>query len=90
MKMQALAVRDRQLNGFMQPFFTATIGLGLRAFTDLVNDTSSEMHKHPEDYELYHIGDYDDKTGLLSPTVNPNGAPEPQQVALATNVLRNR
>lgn len=90
MKQQLLAVRDRQLNAFMQLWPAQTIGLGLRAFTDLVNDTSSEMHKHPEDYELYHIGEYDDQTGTVISCKDVNGVDKPQQVALATNVLRQR
>lgn len=90
MKMVIMAIRDRQLNGFMQPFFAQTIGTGLRAFTDLVNNADSEPFKHAEDYELYHIGEYDDAKGLVTATTDVNGEPQPQQIALATNVLRQR
>lgn len=88
--LQVLAIRDRQLNGYMQPFTAHTVGLGLRAFSDLVNANDSEMHKHPEDYELYHVGEFDEQTGILQPCMDANGKPQPQQVALATNVLRQR
>lgn len=78
MHLQILAVRDRQLDGFMQPFTAQSVGAGVRAFGDMVNDDQSQPYKHPEDYELYHVGTFDPNTGELTPI-------KPKQVALGTN-----
>lgn len=59
------SVRDSKSNAFLQPFFSATIGSALRAFGDAVNDQNSPFGKHPEDYLLFELADFDDSTGLL-------------------------
>jgi hypothetical protein len=35
----------------------------MRHFGDAVNDQSTMFNKHPEDYALYELGEYDDDTG---------------------------
>lgn len=80
--MKVLAIRDRQLNAFMQPFFAPTIGTGIRAFADMLNDKQSEPAKHPEDYDLYHLADFDTTTGQFTTQERPT------QVAIGTNLLR--
>lgn len=77
------AVRDRQLDAFMRPFTAATTGQAMRAFMDEVNRPDSEMHKHPEDYELYHLGDFDDDTGALTSC-------KPHSIAIASNVKERK
>lgn len=47
----------------MQPFFTTTIGLALRVFQDNVERQDSVMHKNPNDFVLYQIGEFDEHTG---------------------------
>lgn len=65
MKIQIFAVRDSALKAFAQPMFMPTIGVALRMFTDEVNrqDPNNALNKHPEDYELYHLGEFDDELG---------------------------
>lgn len=64
------AVRDRAMDAFMQPIFVPAIGLALRSFSDEVNRSDSPMFAHPEDYDLYEIGSYDDEYGKLIPLEN--------------------
>ncbi|QXP07926.1 MAG: nonstructural protein [Arizlama microvirus] len=66
MKLKLFTCYDSKLEAYMQPFFMTTRGQALRAFTDTVNDPSSIFAKHPEDYTLFEIGEYDDQTGDIS------------------------
>lgn len=62
------AVRDRAIDGFGQPIFVPHVGLAIRSFSDEINRSDSTMNAHPEDYDLYSIGHFDDSNGAVSPT----------------------
>ena len=62
---KVFGVRDTKALAFLQPFFSASTGAAVRAFGDAVNEGNSPLSKHPEDYLLYEIGDFDDQTGEL-------------------------
>jgi len=57
------AIRDRAADVFGQPFFTASTSTAIRSFTDLVNDNrdGNMISSHPEDFDLFYLGTYDDK-----------------------------
>lgn len=61
------AVHDIKAEAYLQPFFMKTRGLAIRAYSNTVNDEKSEFWKHPEDYTLFEIGEYDENTGLIKP-----------------------
>lgn len=63
--MIAVAVYDEALAAFMRPFFMQTIAQAVRSFHDEVKrpDGNDPMHKHPEDYKLYCLGEWDEETG---------------------------
>lgn len=65
MNLKIYAVRDNATEQFGNPMFMVSNGQALRSFTDEVNNKESTnlLHKHPEDYELYEIGEYDTDTG---------------------------
>jgi len=63
MRYKIVTVRDRALDTFGQPVFVAAIGAAVRSFGDQIKDEGSPMAKHPEDFDLYYIGEYDDQTG---------------------------
>lgn len=72
--LQCLAIRDVKIEAFNRPWFSPTLGAAHRAFTDAVQspDAQNEMIKHPADFGLYHLGTYNDETGLLTPLPQPN------------------
>lgn len=81
MKLEIIAVRDIKANCFGQPQFVPNIGAAIRAFGDEVNraDQNNPLYKHPEDFELFHLGWYGDgdaKFDLFD---------KPRQLAVATN-----
>jgi len=60
------SIYDTKAQAYLPPFFMPTIGLGVRAFGDVLRDANSPLAKHPRDYELYKIGEFDDSTGHIS------------------------
>jgi hypothetical protein len=79
--LKILAVRDRAVDAFGNPFFCSAVGQGVRSFVDEVNRDSSPFHTHPEDYDLFLIGEYDESLGRLMPS-------DPRQVAVGKDVKR--
>lgn len=54
------------MEGFNQPFFAPAIGAAHRGFVDEINRPESPMFGHPEDYDLYLIGVFDQDTGQFT------------------------
>jgi len=75
MKLQICVVRDRAIDQFGNPFFVTAIGQATRSFTDGVNSGKADdlVAQHPDDFDLYHLGEYDAGTArfllLDSPVV---------------------
>jgi hypothetical protein len=63
MRLEIVAVRDRAIDSFGRPVFIVSLGAAVRSFIDQINDASTEFAKHPEDYDLYHLGSFDDGDG---------------------------
>lgn len=61
------AIRDIKLAAFGPPFVQLTLGQAQRGFADETNKPGTEVHTHPEDYELWQIGTYDANTGTVTP-----------------------
>lgn len=66
MKFGIYTVYDSQAQAHLPPFFLATDAMAKRAFSDAVNDSSHQFAKHPSDYTLFRIGEYDDFTGVIT------------------------
>lgn len=71
-----MAIKDRALDAYMRPFFAHSVGQAVRMFQDEINNNQGEMHKHPDDYDLYHLGLWDDKTATFA------ACEAPEQVAI--------
>jgi len=67
---QIFSVYDSKAEAYMQPFFFQGKGQAVRSFSDLVNDNSTLCGKHPQDFTLFHIGEFDDATGNVSSSVH--------------------
>lgn len=68
-----LTVKDRALDIYNLPFTQTTVAQAVRGFTDEVNSdpNRSGVAKHPDDYDLYLIGHYDEETAGLVPLELP-------------------
>lgn len=60
------SVKDRALDAFSRPFFVPSVGVAERSFQDEVRNPESEMSKHPEDYDLYLLGTFDEAMGTFN------------------------
>lgn len=61
------SVRDRAVDTFARPFFVPNVKMAIRSFSDEINraDDSNPLFVHPEDYDLYEIGSFDDSDGSV-------------------------
>lgn len=68
MKLIAVSVRDNVAESFGIPVFLPTVALGMRSFRDALTsaDQSNPMCQHPNDYDLYHVGQFDPLSGSFS------------------------
>lgn len=61
-----VSVRDRALNAFQPPFSVRAEGEAIRNFQDAINDTNNRhLNQHPDDFDLYVLGQFDDANGAL-------------------------
>lgn len=83
MRYKVLAVRDRAIDAFGQPFFTNSTGGAIRSFGDEINraDPNNQLNKHPEDFDLYLLGEWDDATGKFDTA-------DASQVAIGKDLVR--
>lgn len=65
MKMIVCTIKDRAADAFGRPFYVPAVGVAIRSFQDEVNRPSddSQIHQHPDDFDLFELGEFDDGTG---------------------------
>lgn len=66
-------LKDRAADCFGQPIFANSTGSAIRSFSDEINraDNKTALAMHPEDFDLYLLGTFDDNTAefdLCRPT----------------------
>ena len=67
MKLKAYSIYDSAASAFNQPFFLHNDGMAIRSFQDNVNHEESHLNKHPDQFTLYHVGEFDDQEGTMTP-----------------------
>lgn len=65
MILNAYSIFDLKSLVYHPPFFTHTHGSATRMVADLANDPRTSVGSHPADYQLFHVGFYDDAKGQL-------------------------
>jgi len=63
MRSKMFVVYDSKVGAYMLPHFMQSAGQAIRSFTDAVNAPDSMFGKHPGDYTLFEIGEYDELLG---------------------------
>lgn len=66
MKHKIFAIHDAAAEAYLTPFFLHSEGIAIRTFTDCVNDNDHAFGRHPKDYNLMCLGEYDDQTGTIT------------------------
>lgn len=67
MKQKIYALRDVRTEAFLRPMFLQNSAVLERVLLDAKNDENSTLSLHPEDYQVYYLGEYDDNNGLITP-----------------------
>lgn len=85
MKLKIVVVRDSAADVFGQPNFVTSIGGAVRGFGDEVNNPreGNALHKHPGDFLLFCLGEYDDATAKF------NLLDMPEQIARAIDFVKD-
>lgn len=71
MKMIVLALFDVKVAAFQRPAFAPTVAAFVRAVGDEARRAGSELSAHPDDYQLFRLGEFDDANGLIVPVTPP-------------------
>ncbi len=72
MKLLVFAVFDAAAEAFLTPMFFNTKGEAIRTFADACNAEDHQFRRHADDYTLFHLGMYDQSTGLLEALATPD------------------
>ena len=76
-------VFDSKAAAYLQPFYAHTKGVAIRQFSDAINgDPNHNFARHPEDFTLFDLGEYDDNTAkfFILPT--------PEAIGVAVEFLQ--
>ena len=68
MILKMFCIFDNKADCYLTPFFFPHTGQAVRAFKDLVADKNSTVGRHPDDYKLVHVGNWDDSVAEFEPT----------------------
>jgi len=61
------AVFDRKAEMYSQPFLEIKDGTAIRAVQDIViNNKDHAFAKHPSDFSLHKLGEFDETTGVIT------------------------
>ena len=65
MKLSLCSVKDRAADAYGRPMFVPSTGVAIRSFSDEINrsDPDNQLYNHPDDFDLYEFGVFDDNTG---------------------------
>ena len=64
-EVQVMSIRDGKAGAFLPPYYCPTVAVGLRQFTFAIQDESTDFGKWPEDYVLFHLGQFDHESGTF-------------------------
>lgn len=62
---KVFAIFDSKVELFDKPNLCKSRGEAMRMFKDLVNESGNVINKHPEDFTLFELGEYDSEKGKL-------------------------
>lgn len=71
MKKGIFAVFDSKSGAYGNPFFLVNEKVALRSFEQATKDNTTELYKFPSDFNLTHLGWFDDNTGDIEQFSQP-------------------
>lgn len=82
MKLHIIVIRDIAADCFGQPNVVPSKGSAIRNFQDEINREAPDniLNRHPEHFEMYELGFYDDRTASFELH------DKPEQIAVGLNM----
>lgn len=79
--MKIVAIRDIKADLWFNPIYVNSLGGAVRSFGDECTKPreNNPLAEHPEDYELYELGEWDERKGEFTIL------PRPSQIAAGSN-----
>lgn len=71
MNTKIFSIYDEASQAYMMPFFSPQNASAIRAVVTQLKDPNSMLAQHPDDFTLYAVGFYDDRTGLIEANTVP-------------------
>ena len=62
---KTFSIFDSKASAYLPPFYMQTKAEAIRAIGDCVDDKEHRFAKHPEDYTLFYLGEFDDNKGTF-------------------------
>nr|QJB20725.1 MAG: nonstructural protein [Microvirus sp.] len=66
MKIGVYSVLDRKAGAYGALLFFANDGIAGRTMREVMGQ-ANDMSRYPEDFDMYHVGWFDNETGILAP-----------------------
>jgi hypothetical protein len=65
---KVVSIFDQASLTFGRPVYVPALGSAIRSFQDEIqnNEQPSDLSRHPADFSLHHVADYDDNTGRFT------------------------
>lgn len=82
MRLHVFSVFDKAVQAYLQPFYARSAGEAIRSFAELANDVGTNVARHPADFVLYRLGEFDDNSGFFE-------CGEPQRIVGAHEVVKD-
>lgn len=76
------SIHDSKAMAWSVPISFQAAGQAIRAFSDQVNNPESDFGRHPEDYSLFVVGEFDEQSGNVVSVV-------PEVLATGVNLVNN-
>lgn len=64
-------IYDSKSEAYMKPMFLRSHGEAIRVFEAACQTSDHEFHRFPEDFTLFHLGEWDDSTALFQMNMTP-------------------
>lgn len=71
MKYLLVSIKDRAIDAFQPIGNVRAEGEAVRVFKDMISNAETAHSKHPDDYDIYLVGYFDDHDGLIEPVTPP-------------------
>lgn len=68
---QLFSVYDVKAEAYLPPFHCPNQAVATREFERLVNTEGHQFHLYPDDYVLFHLGEFDTQSGTITTKAAP-------------------